>query len=159
MLHFIHELELEPSLSSRKSDIENERLPPELYDVASNEGKAIISQPTTPEGTPAPPPSANGIAKALDTAIAVGSAPQSPVSPTSPLAISTAPFKRGHGRQASLGTTMTSPSTRRRSIESTMSLIKEAYDVEHPVQDSDLVKLADQVADQSTKSKGGGAPA
>ena len=54
------------------------------------------------------------------------SAPSTPVmSPTSPTAL---PFRRGHQRQASLGTTMTSPSTRRRSIESTMSLIQDALD-------------------------------
>jgi len=34
---------------ARKSDIENERLPPELFDAESDEGKAILSsQPTTP---------------------------------------------------------------------------------------------------------------
>ena len=37
-------------------------------------------------------------------------------------------YKRGHARNASLGTTMTSPSTRRRSIESTMSLIQGVLD-------------------------------
>lgn len=47
-----------------------------------------------------------------------------PGSPTSPGAA----FRRGHGRQASLGTTMTSPSTRRRSLESTMSLIQGVWD-------------------------------
>lgn len=40
----------------------------------------------------------------------------------------TAGFRRGHARQASLGTTTTSPSTRRRSIESTMSLIQGVWD-------------------------------
>ncbi|KAG2340905.1 hypothetical protein BDR05DRAFT_966138 [Suillus weaverae] len=39
------------------------------------------------------------------------------------------PFKGRHGRQASLGTTTTtSPSTRRRSLESTISMIQEALD-------------------------------
>lgn len=35
-------------------------------------------------------------------------------------------FRKGHGRQSSLGTTMTSPSTRRRSLENTISMIREA---------------------------------
>lgn len=47
----------------------------------------------------------------------------SPSSPTSP-----GIFRRGHGRQSSLGTTSTSPSTRRRSIESTVSMIREVVD-------------------------------
>lgn len=59
------------------------------------------------------------------------------------------PFRRGHGRQASLGTTMTSPSTRRRSIESTMSLLKEAVDGK---EDAEFEQLADQVAGKG-KSK------
>ena len=50
---------------------------------------------------------------------------------------------------------MTSPSTRRRSIESTMSLIKEAIDNKSSMQDPELVKLAEQVASQAVK-KGGG---
>ncbi|KAG1819330.1 hypothetical protein EV424DRAFT_1404505 [Suillus variegatus] len=37
-------------------------------------------------------------------------------------------FKRRHDRQASLGTTTTSPSMRRRSMESTISMIHEALD-------------------------------
>ncbi|KAL4252939.1 Serine/threonine-protein phosphatase 2B catalytic subunit A1 [Abortiporus biennis] len=145
---------------ARKSDIENERLPPELFDASSEEGKAILSQPATPEGSPAPPPPANGVEAALEDAIASGSVPSTPISPSSPSSpvnsISPTPFKRGHGRQASLGTTMTSPSTRRRSLESTMSLIKEAYDSKSPMQDSELEKLADQVAGQATKTGGGG---
>lgn len=50
---------------------------------------------------------------------------QTPTSPTMP---SPGGYKRGHARNASLGTTMTSPSTRRRSIESTMSLIQGVLD-------------------------------
>jgi serine/threonine-protein phosphatase 2B catalytic subunit len=132
----------------QKLDIENERLPPDLVDAQSEEGKAYISQPTTPsESTSAPPP-ANGIAAALEDSISKGSVPflpspartSLPVSPTS----GKSPFRRGHGRQASLGTTMTSPSTRRRSIESTMSLLKEAADGKEA--DEEFEELADQVA-------------
>ncbi|TCD68369.1 3',5'-cyclic-nucleotide phosphodiesterase (PDEase) (3':5'-CNP) [Steccherinum ochraceum] len=151
---------------ARKSDIENERLPPDLYDAASEEGKAILSSgPGTPEGTAAVPPPAQIVTQNLEQALAngtaspgsIGSAPGTPTSPTSPNSISPTPFRRGHGRQASLGTTMTSPSTRRRSLESTMSLIKEVYDDKQST--PDLVKLAEQVADQSTgKGPGGGTP-
>lgn len=138
------------NLFRRKSDIENERLPPDLIDADSEEGKVMMSQPVTPEGTPLPP-TTNG-APAAEAPH--NSAPPSPISPASPTLPSPVPFKRGHGRQASLGTTMTSPSTRRRSVESTMSLIKEAYDTSQPVQDPALEKLAEQVA--STAKGGGG---
>lgn len=84
----------------------------------------------------------------------ISGSPSSPTSPTS--SISVTPFRRGHGRQASLGTTMTSPSTRRRSLESTMSLIKEAVDGRVPMQDPELMKLADQIAGQSTGRNGNG---
>lgn len=135
----------------RKSDIENERLPPDLVDANSEEGKAYISSslPETPaEGyqedrdlTPTP----NGVEAALEEAFS--STPSSPVSPQTPTLTTGSgpgtPFRRGHGRQASLGTTMTSPSTRRRSIESTMSLLKEVVDGK---EDAEFEQLADQVA-------------
>lgn len=117
--------------------------------------------PQTPAEDTAPPVSPNGVAAALEQVIA-GTAPTplntsaappspgSPISPTSPLSSTASPFRRGHGRQASLGTTMTSPSTRRRSLESTMSLIQEAWDGKSPLQDPELVKLADSIAEKST---------
>ncbi|THG98897.1 hypothetical protein EW026_g3375 [Hermanssonia centrifuga] len=141
---------------ARKSDIENERLPPDLYDAESEEGKAMMSQPSTPEATPSSPVPANGVSEALERVITTNSpappSPISPISPTSPSSPSSiSPFRRaGHARQASLGTTMTSPSTRRRSLESTMSLIKEVYDGKSSSQDAELDKLANTVADQST---------
>ena len=107
-----------------------------------------------------PPVSPNGVTAALEQVIAgtspapintsAAASPGSPISPTSPLSASASPFRRGHGRQASLGTTMTSPSTRRRSLESTMSLIQEAWDGKSPLQDPELVKLADSIAEKST---------
>ncbi|KAF8191141.1 serine/threonine-protein phosphatase 2B catalytic subunit A1 [Pholiota molesta] len=141
---------------ARKSDIENERLPPDLFDADSEEGKAILSsQPTTPSEFSQPAPvSPNGVAESLEKALADNAAPaagsptlarintasapsagsptplQSPASPTTP-------FKRGHARQASLGTTMTSPSTRRRSIESTMSLIQGVLDGKGRIEEDD----------------------
>ena len=124
-------------------------MPPDLVDADSEEGKAYISS-SLPE-TPAEDPHANrevppnGVEAALEEAFS--SAPSSPVgltSPTSPITGSgpVTPFRRGHGRQASLGTTMTSPSTRRRSIESTMSLLKEVVDGK---EDAEFEQLADQV--------------
>ncbi|KAI0071408.1 serine/threonine protein phosphatase 2B [Panus rudis PR-1116 ss-1] len=149
---------------ARKSDIENERLPPELYDADSEEGKAILHEasiPSTPEGFASSPPPANGVAAALEQAISNGTAtpssaqgnePPSPSSTTPQSLPSPTPFKRGHGRQASLGTTMTSPSTRRRSLESTMSLIKEVIDPNRGPLDPEMEKLADKV----TSGKGSG---
>lgn len=123
-----------------------------------------MSQPTTPEAAPTAPVPANGVAAALEKVITTdNSAPPSPVTPISPTipgspttasSISPTPFRRGHGRQASLGTTMTSPSTRRRSIESTMSLIKEVYDGKSQTQDTELDKLAEQVADKTADKNG-----
>ncbi|KAF8804628.1 serine/threonine-protein phosphatase 2B catalytic subunit A1 [Phlegmacium glaucopus] len=129
---------------ARKSDIENERLPPDLFDADSEEGKAILgssSQPSTPAESAAPPApvSANGVAESLERAIAAKVPPPARVnipgitpspfnSQASISPITTPGAKRGHSRQASLGTTMTSPSNRRRSLESTMSLIQGVLD-------------------------------
>ncbi|KAI0826261.1 serine/threonine protein phosphatase 2B [Irpex lacteus] len=147
---------------ARKSDIENERLPPDLYDAESEEGRAILSQPATPEASDREAVPPNGVAEALQKIVTsdpnIPTSPISPPSPTSPASplssISPTPFRRGHGRQASLGTTMTSPSTRRRSLESTMSLIKEVYDGKSSAADPELDKLADQVANQSAGKNG-----
>ncbi|KAJ4466983.1 Metallo-dependent phosphatase-like protein [Lentinula aciculospora] len=154
---------------ARKSDIENERLPPDLYDAESEEGKAIIasgSVPSTPaEGQEAPTPiTANGVAAGLAAAISGGAVPSSPspaspsstspVSPTSPVS-GGGTFRRGHGRQASLGTTMTSPSTRRRSLESTMSLIQgvlDGKDSSIPENDEMVEGLAAQLAGSSVNN-------
>ena len=121
---YLHTFCLRRNHFRRRSDIENERLPPELVDANSEEGKALVSMPNTPvDDFPSHPfngPQFDGPKLRSSPGF-----PSSPVSPTSP---SGTPFKRGHGRQASLGTTMTSPSTRRRSIENTMSLIQDAWD-------------------------------
>jgi len=113
---------------ARKSDIENERLPPELYDANSEEGRAMMSNPPSPSEETASPVPATGVSAALERVIASpGSTPTSST-PGSTLPAIGPPSRRGHGRTASLGTTMTSPSTRRRSLESTISLIREAVD-------------------------------
>ncbi|KAJ8587253.1 serine/threonine protein phosphatase 2B [Rhizopogon salebrosus TDB-379] len=122
---------------ARKSDIENERLPPELFDA--EEAKAYLAQaqsgslPTTPatEGieSPVSPTGASGV---TDPSMSSGSLTSIPSLPSlgqiPPPGQSRTPFKGRHGRQASLGTTMTSPSMRRRSLESTISMIQEALD-------------------------------
>lgn len=148
-------------LYSRKSDIENERLPPDLMDP--EDVAPHLSNPATPSDDGKVAPSANGIQTAIEAAIANGatspkvsgtpdasqSQSMSPGTPTSGSISS--PFRRGHGRQASLGTTMTSPSTRRRSIESTISLIKEAVDGK---QDSnEMTDLADQLSSPSREGR------
>lgn len=102
----------------------------------------MISQSVSGASSPIDSPLSNGIDEALSLQDEVPSLP-SPVFPSSPLASTpTSPnspstpssgiFRRGHARQQSLGTTKTSPSTRRRSIESTISLIKEVVDSTGP---------------------------
>lgn len=134
---------------ARKSDIENERLPPELFDADSDEGKAMLSSslPSTPSEYPDSPAQAfnpNGVKDGFEKSTPPISSPTNlakintspfvpPISPTSPISPpSSGGIKRGHTRQASLGTTMTSPSTRRRSLESTMSLIQGVLDGKDP---------------------------
>ncbi|KAJ6491269.1 serine/threonine-protein phosphatase 2B catalytic subunit A1 [Mycena vitilis] len=173
---------------ARKSDIENERLPPELFDASSEEGKAIMSS-SSPSSIPSTPAERDDIAMALNAAnleaalaqqnggppplslntnaSALGGSVGSPAtgspgpgSPTSPGAA----FRRGHGRQASLGTTMTSPSTRRRSLESTMSLIQGVWDGQTPpggsiaeegaVGGEDVDGLAGRLAGSSVNANG-----
>lgn len=121
------------SYNSRKSDIENERLPPDLFD--SEETAAYMSNPQSNHDTPsegfATPISPSSLSSGLEAAIKGGSlssSPASPASPVTPTSPGGLPFRRGHGRQASLGTTMTSPSTRRRSIETTIGLIHDIHE-------------------------------
>lgn len=115
---------------ARKSDIDNEHLPPDLIDpedadsligslgeesfdsFSPGDYSSGPSSPTTPEtpGRGGHSPS-NSMGSSGDVRDSPGSA---------------ARFQKGHGRQSSLGTTMTSPSTRRRSLENTISMIREA---------------------------------
>jgi serine/threonine-protein phosphatase 2B catalytic subunit len=105
--------------------------------------------------------SPNGVEAALEEAFSSSpSSPVGPSTPTSPISGSgpVTPFRRGHARQASLGTTMTSPSTRRRSIESTISLLKGVVDGK---EDAEYEQLADQVVgkDKSKEAKENVVPA
>lgn len=163
------------SSCSRKSDIENERLPPELFDADSVEGKALLSNslPTTPSEPDTGPTSSvvpsNGVSEGLERAMMARGAPLSRInttssttaSPVSPVGTSPGGFKRGHSRQASLGTTMTSPSTRRRSLESTMSLIQGVLEGNRLEEQDDVDNLTNRLAGSSVQSQGtsGGGPA
>lgn len=145
---------------ARKSDIENEHLPPELIDAADVEGFEEFAESRSPGAADAGEPnrsrsrsgtlgslggSAEGRMPFSDHTSGSSSVPNSPALPNTPdratmagggtpggdsLGFSpTTPggspkFKRGHARRGSLGTTMTSPSTRRRSLENTISMIK-----------------------------------
>ncbi|KAG8842806.1 3',5'-cyclic-nucleotide phosphodiesterase (PDEase) (3':5'-CNP), partial [Serendipita sp. 411] len=124
---------------ARKSDIENERLPPDLVDP--EEMRQLLSNPVTPvDETSASP------LEVIDEGSAgTSGAPGSPAIPSPGSPASPGTFRRGHGRQQSLGTTSTSPSTRRRSIESTASLIREAMDDQNEAS-SDMEALAESLS-------------
>ncbi|KAJ6555226.1 Metallo-dependent phosphatase [Mycena sp. CBHHK59/15] len=142
---------------ARKSDIENERLPPELVDPTSEAGKAIMSSsssassvsssslPTTPAELEFAASAALTAAN-LQGAVAKGGALQldtagvAPGPGSTPSPSPTSPIRRGHARQASLGTTMTSPSTRLRGLESTMSLIQGVWDGTAPPQGESIAE-------------------
>lgn len=145
---------------ARKSDIENERLPPDLVDAADVEGmEEFVSSPTMAPMSPGSPTAMSGVIETTkdlppintDVGSASPTIPETPRrgsissqgSPGSPMsAMSGGPFRRGHSRQSSLGTTSTSPSTRRRSLEGTLQMIRQAMDAKDQV----LEDLADGVA-------------
>ncbi|GAA6061322.1 hypothetical protein JCM10212_003212 [Sporobolomyces blumeae] len=162
-------------VDARKSDIDNEHLPPDLIDpedfaaaaaahsaaISSGEedntigsssasgsdvfgevvstGPGGSTAPTSPEMTASP-----------DLASTTKDAPGTPTSDkdVSPLGspvvenAGQATFRRHHRRQSSLGTTRTSPSTRRRSLENTISMIREAMSKN----DESMEELAEKVA-------------
>lgn len=132
---------------ARKSDIENERLPPDLVDP--EDARGMLSNPVTPIDETSSP----GLEAIDENSALSGGGTSSPgssgspafPSPSSPT-VGGGAFRRGHGRQQSLGTTSTSPSTRRRSIENTASLIREAMDDTGPEGHSDLEALADSLS-------------
>ena len=95
---------------ARKVDIENERMPPSLVDADPLTDDTDMSTPM--------PALTNTLPSQL--AMPVGTGPRTP--PSMPM------HRRTHSRTSSLGTTMSSPSNRRRSIESTVSMIREALE-------------------------------
>lgn len=178
---------------ARKSDIENERLPPDLIDAADVEGmeEFASSGPMSPGSPPAGSPmsgvvdsnsspfgtwspgastsSASGNAfsdiSTSPTSATTSAMPETPRRNSSPATGAvggsggdspvtgtpgSVPFRRGHARQSSLGTTMTSPSTRRRSLEGTLQMIRQAMDAKDQV----LEDLADGVAGAAEETPG-----
>jgi len=146
---------------AKKADIENERVPPELIDPESEEGRNI-SNPTTPPEYEDEGPETAGTG-GFPFSSSHSSTPTTPISPgladparlqdvlgSLPGTPTGGPHRRGHARQSSLGTTMTSPSTRRRSIESTRSLLREAVDGK--IDDGDLKRVADQISSPTSPS-------
>ncbi|KIM69494.1 hypothetical protein SCLCIDRAFT_102981 [Scleroderma citrinum Foug A] len=117
---------------ARKCDVENERLPPELFDAEEAKVYLAQAQSQSPPQTPSEnaPAGTFGASQSSSSLHSLGSLSSIAGSPTSgsPISPTRTPFRGRHGRQASLGTTMTSPSTRRRSLESTISMIQEALD-------------------------------
>lgn len=154
---------------ARKSDIENERLPPDLVDAADVEGmEEFATSPTMAPMSPGSPTGGSAMSGVIETTsnkdlpplnTDLTSSPTMPETPRrgsvgstgspmgSPLSGMTGispsgSFRRGHSRQSSLGTTSTSPSTRRRSLEGTLQMIRQAMDAKDQV----LEDLADGVA-------------
>ncbi|ODN79501.1 serine/threonine-protein phosphatase 2B catalytic subunit A1 [Cryptococcus amylolentus CBS 6039] len=143
---------------ARKSDIENERLPPDIVDP-DEDNPASASQspsmPATPEelpdgfrDSPIIPPSTP-----VHQVASPGGAgsPGTPGTPTSP---HMDVWRPGHGRRVSLGTTKTSPSTRRRSLENTMHLIRDVVGGKDAGGDGQLERVA-EVISSPNKEKGG----
>lgn len=133
---------------ARKVDIENERLPPDLIDADDPEAQAAAlaelqqeqQQMATFKFGQSGTPSTN--------------APTSPGSPggrSSPISgPSSSGHRRGHSRTSSLGTTATSsPSNRRRSLESTVNMIKEALSGEESMDDPNIERVANELSSPS----------
>ncbi|KAK4054233.1 3',5'-cyclic-nucleotide phosphodiesterase (PDEase) (3':5'-CNP) [Microbotryomycetes sp. JL201] len=157
---------------ARKSDIDNEHLPPDLIDpeefISSGGSFAELAElneatdkfetmPTTtsPDMSPRSSTPASPQVEMKDV---FGSprgpfgSPMSPMSPDTPgspkspaspkTEVGPTRFRKGHGRQSSLGTTRTSPSTRRRSLENTMVMVREVM----TKPDATMEELAERVA-------------
>jgi serine/threonine-protein phosphatase 2B catalytic subunit len=65
-------------------------------------------------------------------------------------------WRRGHSRKQSLGTTKTSPSNRRRSLENTMHLIRDVVKGEDAHADGQLRSLAEVIASPTRGREGDG---
>ncbi|CEH16597.1 serine threonine protein phosphatase 2b [Ceraceosorus bombacis] len=137
---------------ARGADIENERLPPDLIDADENE-------PASPaDGKRLSSPSMDETEDVSGSSYGPGSSsvPSSPGGVSSTGEISGASssgrsHRRGHSRTSSLGTTNTSsPSNRRRSLESTVNMIKEALSGEEGGDDAHIEKLANDISSPSS---------
>jgi serine/threonine-protein phosphatase 2B catalytic subunit len=120
----------------------------------------MTSHPASPSpgGDAGAPPPPDHLADRLEE-VARGTSPASSVSPATPASPATPSSPSlpaagwrggGHRRQQSLGTTKTSPSNRRRSLEGTMALIKDVVEGQDGA-DGDWRKLADTLTDGGEK--------
>ncbi|PWN51255.1 putative calcineurin catalytic subunit [Violaceomyces palustris] len=127
---------------ARRVDIENERLPPDLVD-------ADEAGPASPaDGARISSPSFEEVSGSIPSSPSMGSTPSSPISGGG------AGHRRGHSRTSSLGTTMSSPSNRRRSLESTVSMIREALEHGDGFDDKNLEKLANDISSPASPRAG-----
>lgn len=114
-------------LCSRRADITNERLPPELIDADED----APASPLRTSGPGSPSESTPPMLSSPNESPALGGMAESPLgSPMTPGSPELgATWKPGHGRRFSLGTTnRTAPSNRRRSLDQTMALMKEVLE-------------------------------
>jgi serine/threonine-protein phosphatase 2B catalytic subunit len=134
---------------ARKVDIENERLPPDLIDADDPEAQAAAlaemqQQQQEQRHIMAPFKFGSGGTPSTPTS----TVPSSPGGSSAPGGGSSPGHRRGHSRTSSLGTTATSsPSNRRRSLESTVNMIKEALHGEEGMDEGgNLERLANEMA-------------
>ncbi|WVQ81801.1 serine/threonine-protein phosphatase 2B catalytic subunit A1 [Cryptococcus sp. DSM 104549] len=143
---------------ARKSDIENERLPPDIIDPDED-------KPASPSVSPAMPatPEESPMDSSFDSPILGGPSSPSPndtpggtpISPTGmPPGANAMTWRRGHARQTSLGTTKTSPSNRRRSLENTMHLIRDVVGGKDANGDGQLERLAEVISSPGAEKEG-----
>ncbi|UZJ57311.1 hypothetical protein CBS101457_006631 [Exobasidium rhododendri] len=134
---------------ARKVDIENERLPPDLIDADDPEAQAAALAEIQ-KGREEMAPFRFGTGGTMSTSTSANSIVSSPGGRSSPVSgpsDGSTGHRRGHSRTSSLGTTATSsPSNRRRSLESTVNMIKEALSGEESADDANLERLANDIA-------------
>lgn len=132
---------------ARKADIINERLPPDLIDADGDApASPLQSNPPTPNESPdvMSPHDSPALGTPGSPSSLGSGGPESPP-PTS--------WKPGHGRRTSLGTTGSSPSTRRRSLDMTMNMIHQIVGgPDGQAQDRDIERIADVISSPISSS-------
>lgn len=128
---------------ARKVDIENERLPPDLIDADDPEAQAAALAEIQEEKA-----QMSHFKFGQTGTQVVAASPSSPGGRSSPSSgPSSGGHRRGHSRTSSLGTTATSsPSNRRRSLESTVNMIKEALSGEESMDDANMEHVANELS-------------
>jgi len=118
---------------AKKSDIENERRPPTLVDPRSKNGQDIASNPSSATSSGGPPTPISPV-DAVSNISSEASLVQTSVGPSFGSGATTlSNIFKGQSRQMSVGTTKTSPSTRKRTVENTISMIREVVESEESV--------------------------